>query len=87
MDIRVDKQITTDTLIEHAKLVLKNNIFEFSDKTYKQICGTAIGTKLAPSFAVPFMAVLEQNILSKVKKAPSVWWRYIDDLFFDLGTW
>ena len=86
MNIRVDKQITTDTLIELAKLVLKNNSFEFSDKTYKQICGTAVDTKLAPSFAVLFMAVLEENILSKVKKRLSVWRRYIADLFFDLGT-
>ena len=78
----VDKQVTTDTLIELTELVLKNNIFEFSDKTYKQICGTAIGTKFAPPYAVLFMAALEEKILSKVKKKPSVWWRYIDDIFF-----
>ena len=29
--------------MELAKLVLENNIFEFSDKTYKQIRRTAIG--------------------------------------------
>ena len=28
------------------------------------------------------MAALEEKILSKVKKKPSVWWRYIDDIFF-----
>ena len=75
-----------DTLIELTELVLKNNIFEFSDKTYKQIRGTAIGTKFAPPYAVLFMAALEEKILSKVKKKPSVWWRYIDDIFY-LGTW
>ena len=79
---RVDKQVTTDTLIELAELVLKNNIFEFSDKTYKQIHGTAIGTKFAPPYAVLFMAALEEKILSKGKKKPSVWWRYIDNLLF-----
>ena len=57
LDSRVDKQVTTDTLIELAEFVLKNNIFEFSDETNKQICG-------------------------KVKNKPSVWWRYIDDIFF-----
>ena len=81
LDSRVDKQVTTDTLIELTELVLKNNIFEFSDKTYKQIRGTAIGTKFAPPYAVLFMAALEEKILSKVKKKPSVWWRYIDDIF------
>ena len=81
MDSRVDKQVTTDTLIELTELVLKNNFFEFSDKTYKQIRGTAIGTKFAPPYAVLFMAALEEKILGKVKKKPSVWWRYIDDIF------
>ena len=75
LDSRVDKQVTTDTLTELTELVLKNNIFEFSDKTYKQIRGTAIGTKLVPPYAVLFMAGLEEKILSKVKKKPSVWWR------------
>ena len=82
LDSRVDKQVTTDTLIELTELVLKNNIFEISDKTYKQIRGTAIGTKFAPPYAVLFMAALEEKILSNVKKKPSVWWRYIDDIFF-----
>ena len=81
-DSRVDKQVTTDTLIEFAELVLKNNIFELSDKIYKQIRGTAIGTNFAPPCAVLFMAALEEKILSEVKKKPSVWWRYIDDIFF-----
>ena len=82
LDSRVDKQVTRDTLIELAELVLKNNIFEFSDKTYKQIRGAAIGTKFAPPYAVIFMAALEEKILSKVKKKASVWWIYIDDIFF-----
>ena len=71
LDSRIDKQGTTDTLIELTELVLKNNIFEFSDKT----CNC---TKFAPPYAVLFMAALEEKILSKVKKKPSVWWRYID---------
>ena len=39
----------------------------------------AIRTKFAPPYAVHFMAALEEKILSK---KPSVWWRYIDDIFF-----
>ena len=62
--------------------MLKNNIFEFSDKSYKQIRGTAIGTKFALPYAVHFMAALEEKILGKVKKKPNVWWRYIGDIFF-----
>ena len=72
MDSRVDTQVTTNTLIELAKLVLKNNIFEFSDKTYKQICGTAITAKFAPPYAILFMAASEVKILSKIRKKPGV---------------
>ena len=79
--------VTTDTLVELAGLVLKNNISQFSDKTYKQIRGTAIGTKFAPPYAVFFMAALEEKILSKVKKETEclveVYCRHI----FYLGTW
>ena len=70
LDSRVDKQVTTDTLIELAELVLKNNIFEFSDKSYKQICGMVIATKFAPPYSVLFMTALEEKILNKDKKKP-----------------
>ena len=62
LDSRVDKEVTTDTLIEIAELVLRNNIFAFSDKTYKQIRGTVIGTKFAQPYAVLFMTALEEKI-------------------------
>ena len=65
-----------------ATLGLKNNIFEFSDKTDKQIRGTTIGTKFALPYAILIIAPLEEKILSEVKKKPSVWWRYISDIFF-----
>ena len=48
----------------------------------KQVRGTAIGTKFAPPYAIHFMAALEENILSKVKKKQSAWWRYIVNIFF-----
>ena len=74
-----------DTLIELAELLLKNNIFEFFDKTYKQIHGTASGTKFAPPYALLFMEALQEKILSKAKRKPSVLWRYVDDMFFSWG--
>ena len=78
----VDKQITRDTLTELAEIVSKSNISEFSEKTYKQIRGTAIGTQFTQPYVVRFMAAWKEKILSKIKKKPSVWWRYIDDIFF-----
>ena len=62
LDSSVDKKVTTDALIELTELVLKSNIFQFSDKIYKQICGMVIGTKFAPPYTILFMTALEEKI-------------------------
>ena len=82
LELRDNKQISSDTLIELAEIVLKNNIFEFDEKTFRQVRGTAIGTKFAPPYAILFMADLEEKILSAFEEKPMIWWRYIDDIFF-----
>ena len=68
-------------LIELAKCVLKNNIFEYDKSVFKQFRGTAIGTKMTPPYAIIFMDSLEEEILSNSHLKPLVWWRYIDDIF------
>ena len=82
LELRDNKQISSDTLIELAEIVLKNNIFEFDEKTFRQVHGTATGTKFAPPYAILFMADLEEKILSAFEEKPMIWWRYIDDIFF-----
>ena len=62
------------------EVVLKNNIFEFDGKFYKQLQGTAMGTKLAPAYANLFMGKLENAILSHAPLKPSFYRRYIDDI-------
>ena len=63
LDSREDQTISTESLMILAECVLKNNVFEHNCRYFKQIHGTAIGTKLAPPYAVLFMADLEENIL------------------------
>ena len=58
-----NKQISSDTLAELAEIVLKNNIFEFDEKTFKQKRGTVIGTKFAPPYAILFMADRKEKLL------------------------
>ena len=87
LERREDKSISSDTLLELTELVLKNNIFEHDGRFFKQKRGTAIGTKMAPSYAILFMDELEQRLLESAIDKPLVWWRYIDDVFFHLGTW
>ena len=82
LEKRENKQISTESLVSLAECVLKNNVFEHNSKTFKQKQGTAIGIKMAPSYAILFMAALEEKILEKAKVKPQIWWRYIDDIFF-----
>ena len=43
------------------EFVLKHNDFSFNKKNFLQMKGTAMGTKMAPSFANIFMACLEEK--------------------------
>ena len=73
LETRENKQISSDTFAELVKTVLKNNIFEFDGKAFKQKRGTAIGTKFAPFYAMLFMADLEEKMLEIFeKKSPMI---------------
>ena len=63
LELRDNKQISSDILIEHAEIVIKKNIFEFDEKTFRQVRGTAIGTKFVPTYVILFVADLEEKIL------------------------
>ena len=78
---RSNKNVSTDTLIELAELVLQNNYFEFNEQYLKQIRGTAIGTKFVPPYAIIYMVALEEDFLETLIKKPWLWWKYIDDIF------
>ena len=80
LDLRKDKRISTESLIDLAECVLKNNIFEHNLLFYKQLRGTAIGTKMAP-YTINFLGDLEERFFSDCDISPLVWWRYIDDIF------
>ena len=69
LDARTEKKVSTETLLELAEIVLKN-IFQFNQKTLKQLRGTAIGTKFAPPYAIIFMADLEERILEDIELQP-----------------
>ena len=76
----------TDTLIKIfilnlIKQVLTKNYFKFNDKLYEKIQGTAMGTRMAPNYAIIFMHYLETNFLSNYPKQPKTWLRFIDDIF------
>ena len=81
LDTRTDKHIPTETLCDLLRIILTMNNFTFNQQNYLQIHGTAMGTKMAPSFANLFLGIFETNALSNAPFHPHTWWRYLDDIF------
>ena len=82
LEEREDKTVSSESLVNLAEFVLKNNYFEFNSEVYRQISGTAMGTKFAPPYACIFMDMVETEFLKEQEIKPLVWLRYIDDIFF-----
>jgi hypothetical protein len=79
---RSSKNPPTSTLLRLAELVLTLSCFSFNSEYYQQIGGVCMGTRMGPPYACLFMAHLEQQILqSFVGKVPSLYVRFIDDIF------
>lgn len=73
---RPDQQI-----LDLLELSLKNNDFQFNNETFLQTKGTAMGKKYAPSYANIFMAKFETEALKKCHLQPTVYRRFLDDIF------
>lgn len=64
-------------------LVLEPNSFEFNKKYYRQVNGTAMGTKMAPRYANILMGKLEIKFLSDCSLQPLIYKRF-DPLILSL---
>ena len=78
---RQNQEIPTSLIVDLAESVLKNNNFEFNGNHYLQILGTAIGTKMVPTYANLFMDRLKRTLISEARIKPYLWLRYTDDVF------
>ena len=75
---RDEKDVSTDTLLELAESVLRNNIFSFNEKAKR---GTTIETKFTSPYSISFMAELEEKKFNIVDQKPYLWWESINDIF------
>ena len=74
-------QRTIKMITRLARLVLEHNYFGFKGEMFLQTAGTAMGTGMAPSYAIIFMNNLETNLLKALPTKPRIRKRYIDDIF------
>ena len=80
-DTYTRNQLPVECLLSLIRLVLENNHFQFNNDNYIQKMGTAMGSPMAPAYASLFMGKLEQDFLKSRSLAPSIWLRFLDDIF------
>ena len=68
-------------LADIIHMILSTNYFMFDDQYYLQISGTAMGTRFAPSYADIYMAEVEEHYIMTQEYKPSLFLRYLDDIF------
>ena len=76
-----DTQPSNLSLVEMLAQVLAYNNFQFDGKNYLQVGGTAMGTRVAPSYANIFMNDFEEKHVYIHHLQPATWYCYIDDIF------
>ena len=73
-------------ILSLARFILTNNVFEFNKNYYIQTSGTAMGTRMAPSYAILFMDAFEQQIRTMNPNITN-YYRFLDDIFITIkGT-
>lgn len=79
-----DKTRPDKEILQLLEINLTKNDFEFDNKFYLQIKGTAMGKRFAPAYADIFMASWEEAALSRCTLKPLHYFRYLDDIW---GIW
>ena len=62
-------------------LCLTSTYFQYNDKHYKQLRGTAMGSPVSVVVAEIVMQNIEEQALSTYTKTVPLWLRYVDDTF------
>ena len=82
-------RISNEFILGAIRLILENNIFFFNDMYYRQLKGTAMGTKMAPIYATLVLGFLEKKLYNEIYTNYDVntylsfknyYFRYLDDV-------
>ncbi|MEW8547697.1 MAG: reverse transcriptase domain-containing protein, partial [Candidatus Thiodiazotropha sp.] len=89
------ERFSKEFVIESLRFILENNTFQFNDEFFRQKKGTAMGTKVAPTYATLTIGYLEQKLYNQtasdfgptfIKEFENTWKRFLDDCFI-LWSW
>lgn len=69
-------------IVKLLQITLRNNTFDFNNKQYLQIHGTAMGTPDAPNQANIYLLDFDQKLQHGFHISPKFYFRFLDDTFF-----
>ena len=58
LDRRALSTFSSEDICQLIKFILENNVFSLNYEFFLQVCGTAMGTRMAPCYTNIFMAEL-----------------------------
>ena len=68
-------------ILELLRIVLDNNNYDFNYRHFHQVAGTAVGKKLAPSYANFLMSHFEDQYVYTFQLHPIMCKKFIDNIF------
>ena len=74
-------QTSSEDICKFRSFILENNVFSFNDEYFSQVCGTAMGTRMAPCYVNILMAKLDETFLSGNTWKSLAYYTYINDIF------
>ena len=86
----IESRFTDEFILSAIKIILENNTFYFDGSYYRQQKGTAMGTKMAPTYATLVLGHLEHKLYENLKceygeelsnYIQHNWKRFLDDCF------
>ena len=74
-------KLSIDDVIKLLHFTLSNSYFNYSNETYKQIHGCAMGSPVSPIVVNLCMEEIEELAFNQTDLPPTKWFRCVDDVF------
>ena len=86
----IPQRYSKDFIIKSLAFILENNTFQFNNECYRQTKGTAMGMKVAPTYATLTIGYLENMLYDSIRakfgtefsnQFQNLWKRFLGDCF------
>jgi hypothetical protein len=79
--VQLIETMTSRPVAEAVHHCLATTVFICNGSIYQQTEGCAMGSPLSPVCADIYMEWFEQQVMERSTHKPTLWWRYVDDIF------